>query len=141
MEAVFYKDRTFELNNQVISWLQKFMEIHLSQHNHPDWFNEVLADLHGNFHVPHGKYFFDDEIIGDDKQKLDYALKMIDSTIDKMKSIDKRGFFELIRDNIKGSWCDISSGFYNDEWLNDSQDYKEKYIASMIRLKEIMSEK
>jgi hypothetical protein len=137
-EPVLYNGKWFDLNNQIISWLQKFMELFLLQRDHPVWFNDVLADLHGNFHVPHGKYFFDEEIIGDDSERLNYCLKMIDLTILQMESISKRDFFEFIKDDIKGSWCDISNDLHTDEWLNDSENYKEKYIDSLLKLKTIM---
>ena len=137
-ETIRYRSGGFDLNNQVISWLQKFVELFLLQRKHPKWFEEVLADLHGNFHVPHGKYFFDEDVIGDDKERLEYCIKMLDLTIVKIESISKRDFFEFIKEDIKGSWCDISNKFYDDEWINDNENYKEKYIGSLLKLKLIM---
>jgi hypothetical protein len=139
-EPVLYRGKWFELNNQTISWLQKFMELYLSSFNHPEWFTEILNDLHGNFHVAHGKCFFDEAIIGNDKERLNYCIKMIDVTIQKMESISKKDFFSFIKESIKDTWCDITSEHYNEVWLNDSRDYKEKYIGSLIKLKALMKE-
>mgnify|MGYP003577185468 CR=1 FL=1 len=139
-EPIIYKHRSFDLNNQLISWLQKYMEIFFLSYNHPFWFNEVLADLHGNFHVPHGKYFFDEDIIGDDQERLTYCLDMIDLTIEKIKSTSKREFFNTIRESLKESWCDISNTFYNQEWLDDDKGFRETYIETLTKLKEIMQE-
>src|SRR5688572_30476054 len=124
-ETVFYKKGGFDLNNQVISWLQKFMELYLVTFKHPEWFNEVIEDLKGNFHVPHGKYFFDESIIGDDNERLNYCVNMLDLVISKLKSMSKKEFFQYIKSAIKDTWCDIStSEFYNDQWLSDEQNYK-----------------
>jgi hypothetical protein len=139
-ESVFYKGKSFDLNNQIISWLQKFMELYLLNFNHPNWFKEVLEDLHGNFHVPHGKYFFDEDIIGDDKERLDYCLKMLDQTIEKMESITMEDFLHKIYDSIKGSWCEISNESFQGDWIRDDKIYKEKYIGSLKKLREIMRE-
>ncbi len=114
------------------------MELFLQKKKHPEWFREVLADLHGNFHVAHGKYFFDEDIIGDDKERLKYCLKMLDLTIEKMESISKRDFFEFIRKDIKNTWCDINNDFYDNNWLNDDENYKKYYIDSLLKLKSIM---
>jgi hypothetical protein len=116
------------------------MELFLLPYKHPEWFKEILDDLHGNFHVPHGKYFFDEDIIGDDNERLEYCIKMLNLVILKMESISKKDFFEFIKSDIKDSWCDISNEFYNDEWLSNDTNYKEKYVGSLIRLREIMLE-
>jgi hypothetical protein len=137
-EPVLYKGKWFDLDNQIISWLQKFMELYLTAKKHPKWFCEVLADLHGNFHVPHGKYFFDEDIIGDDKERLMYCVEMLNLTIKKMQSISKRDFFEFIKEDIKDSWCDINNNFYNDEWLNDNENYKKYYVESLLKLRSMM---
>lgn len=138
-ETILYKNRGFDLNNQVISWLQKFMELYLSTLNHPEWFNEVLEDLRGNFHVPHGKYFFDENLIGNDYERLNYCIKMIDLVITKLDSINKKAFFRYIETDIKNSWCDISNTkFYNEQWFNDDENFKLLYIGSLRRLKMLM---
>lgn len=137
-EPVYFKEKYFYANSQIVSWVQKFMELFMLTLNHPDWFKEVIRDMHGNFDIAYWKYFFDEEIIGDDKERLEYCLKMIDLTILKMNSITKKHFFECIKDEIKGSWCDISNEFYNEEWLNDDENFKLLYIGSLRRLKELM---
>jgi hypothetical protein len=137
-ELVHYKSKSFYYNNEIISWVQKFMELYLSSINHPEWFKEVLEDLHGNFYITYSKYFFDDDLIGNDKDKLAYCIKMIDLTIIKMESISKNIFFDFIRNDIRNSWCDIPNEFYDKEVLNDNTDYKESYINSLKKLKEIM---
>lgn len=137
-EPVLYKGKWFDLNNQIVSWLQKFMELYLSKQKHPQWFCEVLSDLHGNFHVPHGKYFFDEDIIGDDKDRLMYCIEMLNLTIGKMQSISKRDFFEFIKEDIKDSWCNIDNDFYNDEWLNDDESYRKNYVESLFKLRSML---
>lgn len=138
-ETILYKNGGFDLNNQVISWLQKFMELYLSTLNHPRWFNEVLEDLRGNFHVPHGKYFFDENIIGSNSERLNYCINMIDLVIIKLESISKKDFFLFINAEIKDSWCDISNKeFYNEQWFNDDENFKLLYIGSLRKLKELM---
>jgi hypothetical protein len=92
-EYVNYKEKSFLMNSFVISWVQKFMELFLRDLNHPMWFKEVLSDLNGNFHIPYWKYFFDEDIIGNDKERLEYCLKMLDLTILKMQTISKKDFF------------------------------------------------
>lgn len=139
-ERLLYRGKWFDLDNQIISWLQKFIELFLIQKNHPEWFYEVIEDLNGNFHVPHGKYFFDEDIIGEDKERLAYCLEMLDLTILQMQSISKREFFDFIKEDIKGTWCDISHEFYNDEWFNDEKNFKEYYIGSLLKLKDLMQE-
>ncbi len=140
LEKIMYKSKSFELNNQVISWLQKFMELFLITQKHPKWFQEILADLHGNFHVPHGKYFFDEDIVGNNKERLKYCIKMLNITIKKVQSISKKDFFEFIKEDIKNSWCDIDNNFYNDVWLNDSENYREYYVESLLKLRSIMED-
>lgn len=137
-EPVYFKEKYFYANDQIMSWLQKFMELFMLTLNHPDWFKEVIRDIHGNFDIAYWKYFFDEEIIDDDKERLEYCLKMIDLTIAKMKAISKRDFFEFIKEGIRGSWCDISNEYYNEQWLNDNENYEEMYIGSLIKLKELM---
>ena len=103
IERVSYKNVSIELDNQVISWLQKFMELTLENLDHPDWFKDILADLNGNFHVAHGKYFFDEAILDNNSERVDYCLKILDITIAQMESINKKQFFEKIQDCIKGT--------------------------------------
>jgi hypothetical protein len=108
---------------------------------HPSWFQEVLDDLNGNFHVPHGKYFFDEEIIGDNPERLEYCINMLNITISRMEKITKRAFFDFIRTDLEGTWCDISNEFYDEEWLNDDTNYKDHFITPLIQLRRIMTEK
>lgn len=139
-EEVYFKNKMFYYDNQVISWVQKFMELYLSSFSHPKWFENVIEELHGDFYIPYRKEFFDEEIVGNDKDRLDYCIKMLDLTIAKIDTITKKEFFKTIRESIRGSWCDISSEFYNEEWFNDDENYKKKYIGSLLKLKEIMKD-
>jgi hypothetical protein len=41
---------------------------------------------------------------------------------------------------IKGSWCEISHEFYDEDWLNDDKSFRKNYIGSLIKLREIMHE-
>ena len=139
-ERISYKEKHFDCNNGLISWVQKFMELYLSKLEHPKWFNDFLEYISWNFHVPHGKVFFEESMINDNKEKLEYALKMIDLTIKKMESMNKREFIEYIRNDLKGTWCDLEpASFYDGEWLDENETY-EKYSLEVLRkLKEIMS--
>lgn len=139
-ETIYFKDKYFYYSSTIISWVQKFMELFLSELEQPKWFKDVLQELHGDFYIPYRKEFFDKEIIGEDNERLNYCLKMLELTISKMESISKKDFFEFIKEDIKDSWCDISDEFYDEEWLNDSENYKEKYIGLLFKLKEIMEE-
>ena len=139
-ETIYFKDKYFYYNSTIISWVQKFMELFLSELEHPKWFKDVLIELHGDFYIPYRKEFFDIEIIGEDKERLKYCLKMLELTISKMESISKIDFFEFIKDDIKDSWCDIDNDFYDEVWLNDNENYKEMYIGSLLKLKLIMEE-
>ncbi|WP_305953195.1 hypothetical protein [Emticicia oligotrophica] len=115
------------------------MELFLSKYQHPKWFYEFLDDIKSNFHIPHGKFFFDEELIDKEDNRLDYAIKMIDFTIEKMEKINKREFIEYIRNDLKGIWCDLEpSSFYDDNWLNENETYVNNYIGVLKKLKEIM---
>jgi len=137
-ETVYFRDKSFYADSHISSWVQKFMELFMKTMNHPDWFIEVINDLHGNFNIPYWTYFFDEEIVDYDKKHFDYCLKMIDLTIIKMSSISKKDFFEFIREDIKDSWCDISHEFYDDIWLSNNDNYKENYIGLLQEYKKIM---
>lgn len=139
-EYVVFKDKSFLMSSSVISWIQKFMELFLLDLDHPQWFIDVINDLHSNFDLPYIKYFFDEDIIGDDKERLDYCLKMLDQTIEKMESITMKDFFHSIHDSIKGSWCEVSHESFQEDWTKDNEIYKEKYIGSLKKLREIMKE-
>jgi len=139
-EYVVFKDKSFLMSSSIISWIQKFMELSLMNLDHPQWFIEVIDDLHSNFHMPYIKYFFDEDIIGNDKERLEYCIKMIDLTIEKMESITMKDFFYNIYDSIKGSWCAISHESFQNDWMKDNEIYKEKYIGSLKKLKVIMKE-
>jgi tRNA uridine 5-carbamoylmethylation protein Kti12 len=137
-EPVFYNKKWFEGDNQIVSWVQRYLELFLLSRKHPHWFNEIIEDLHGNFNVPHGKYFFDSDILNVDKDKLQYCIDMIDLAISKLEDINKRTFFNTIKDSIKDSWCDINNDFYNDKWFDDDEGFKINYIQILRNLKEIM---
>lgn len=139
-ERLKYKNNFIDADNHVISWLQKYMELSLLEHEHPSWFSEVLADLHGNFHVPHGKFFFDESILESNPEHLEYCIKMLDITIAKMQQLTKRNFFDFIRNSIKESWCDINADFYNDEWISDDINYNTMYVGTLKQLKKIMTQ-
>lgn len=138
IERITFKTSFFEADNQVISWLQKYMELLLAEQKHPEWFDEILADLHGNFHVPHGKYFFDESILERSPEHLKYCIKTLDYTIACMQQLTKKQFFDFIRKELEGSWCDINSDFYNDQWISDDANYNMVYIGTLKQLKEIM---
>lgn len=141
MEAIFYYDKEIYSESQIISWMQKFMELFLKEKEHPKWFYDVLNDLHGNFYVPHGKYFFDEEIINDNPIRLAYCIKMLDLTIHKMKHLTKKEFFDFIKDDLKGTWCDISNGFYQTEdFLYNEQNYNIHFVKVLQMLKAVMEE-
>jgi len=137
-EPVLYKNASFDADGCIISWVQKYMELYLSSMEHPDWFKDVLDDLHGNFHVSVGKYFFDEDTIGDDPDRLSYAIKMIDLTAAQMGSITKKEFVASVSDAVKGSWCDMAELTDNETWLNDNDGYRAEYIGLLQQLKEIM---
>ncbi|MDI9873200.1 hypothetical protein [Flectobacillus rivi] len=139
-EFIIFGEKSFLMNSSIISWIQKYMELFLLQKEHPIWFYEVLEDLNSNFFMPYIKYFFDKDIIGEDKERLTYCLEMLDLTILQMQSTSKREFFDFIKEDIKGTWCDISHEFYNDEWFNDEKNFKEYYIGSLLKLKDLMQE-
>ncbi len=140
-EPIFYYDKEIYSENQIISWMQKFMELFLKEKEHPRWFYDVLNDLHGNFYVPHGKYFFDEEIIDNNSVRLKYCIEMLDLTIHKMKNITKKDFFDFIRKDLVGTWCDISDNFYQTEdFLYNEKNYNEYFIQVLEKLGEIMKE-
>tara|TARA_R110000796_G_scaffold250788_2_gene380595 strand:- start:106361 stop:106792 length:432 start_codon:yes stop_codon:yes gene_type:complete len=139
-ETVYFKEKWFYYDNQIISWVQKFMELFLLEFEHPSWFSVLLEELHGDFFIPYRKEFFDQDVIGDDTERAEYCLKMLDLTIEKMESISKRDFFEFIKKDIKNSWCDINGDFYEDEWLNDNENYRKHYVAPLLKLRSLMED-
>lgn len=141
MEPIFYNDKKIYSYSQNISWMQKFMELFLKEKEHPKWFYDILDDLHGNFYISHGKYFFDEEIINNNSIRLVYCIRMLDLTIYKMKSITKKEFFDFIKKDIKGTWCDISNEFYQTEdFLYNEENYNECFLKILEKLSDIMKE-
>ncbi|WP_435356916.1 hypothetical protein [Emticicia sp. SJ17W-69] len=139
-EPVFFNKKYYIENNQIVSKVQKFMELYLKEYKHPEWFYEALDDLNSNFHIAHGKFFFDEELIDKENSRLDYAIKMIDLTLKKMESINKRKFIEYIRESLKGSWCDLKpESFYDENWMEENETYEKYYIGVLKSLKEIMN--
>jgi len=139
-EPVFYKDKWFLLSSGLVSWLQKFLEIFLSQYDHPQWFKEMLNDLHWNFHMPHGKFFFDSEKIGGDREKIRYITKMLDHAIRKMESMTFLEFRDFIGEAVKGSWCDFSNTDPIELTDELKRSYNEKYIGTLKKMKDLIQE-
>ena len=144
-ESIFYKKSEFEMHGDVISWVQKFMEIYLSKFEHPDWFRKELEYISWNFHVPNGKLMFDDKVINNDIEKFNYCIKMIDLCLNKMEDFSKRTFFKYIEIGLKGNWCevnDLNCGCKSYEvWLDIDQNAYEVLCKNVLKkLKIIMLE-
>lgn len=144
-ESVKYKNGKFEMDNEIISWVQKFMILTISKIRHPKWFINSYEFIDGNFHMPHGKGFFLKQEINDNKEKFDYCIKMIDLTMEKMEELNKRTFFEFIEEGIKGSWCEVNDsnvwGKNYQKWLDDDPDFYDDFCKIVLEnLKKIMLE-
>ena len=144
-ESVKYKNGEFEMDNEIISWVQKFMILTISKIQHPDWFKKCFEFIDINFEIAHGKAFFIEEHINDDKEKFDYCIKMIDLTMEKMEGFNKRTFFVFIEKGIKGSWCEVNDsnvwGNNYQKWLDDDQDLYDDFCKMvLVNLKRIMLE-
>jgi len=139
-EPLLYNKASIDSDGVLISWVQKYLEIYFSSMPHPDWFAEVIEDLHHNFHVPLGKTLLFFEVIGDDKQHFDYYILMLDKAIGNLKSMKKRDFFEYIEEGIRETWVELNDAQRKPEWLDDDSDFDEDYIGLLRGQKRMMYE-
>lgn len=140
LEAIEYNHKEVFMDNVIVSWIQKFILLNLDNKTTPEWFHECLDDLEGNYHVPYGKYFFDEEIINS-KEKNTFILDLLDIIIEKMAKMTLLEFWSFIEKATKGSWCELNTKeqkIYSKKNLN--KIYLENYIEPLLSFKKIIED-
>ena len=139
-EFIIYNEARIDSDGELISWMQKFLERYFLTTSHPEWFAEVIDDLQSNFFMPLGKSLLDYDLIGEDKERFDYYISLLDKAIVKLESMSKRDFFSYIRDDLRGSWVDLDDSDTTEEWLDDNSLFDKDYINMLREQKKVMYE-
>ncbi|TPN89229.1 hypothetical protein [Aquimarina algicola] len=95
-----YRNKSFEENPHLITWVQLFLINLLSSVIDRDlWMDELIEEWEMNLEIDIYKYIFDKEILNS-KEKEDWAIGFLKNAEDKMNELTLKEFAKLIDEEI-----------------------------------------